>query len=263
MTGKEGPEMRVTIFSDTHGNAIALDAVLADVKRLGGVDAWWFVGDAVALGSDPVGTLERLEALPGLVAVRGNTDREVAGDVPNVEADLVELAASDPERARRALAMRRNFDWTRGMVTAAGQLDWLATLEVEARVTLPDGTRVLLVHAAPGTDDGTGIRNEPSDEELGGMLAGADADLVIVGHTHMPLDRSAAGVRAWNLGSVSLPFTDEKRAMWTLLEAGERGRGYRLERQFARYDAREVLEQLAAIDPPGAFVLREALAQGG
>lgn len=247
--------MRVAIFSDTHGNAIALDAVLADIERVGGVDACWFVGDAVALGSDPVGTLERLEALPRLVAVRGNTDREVVGEPP----DIVGLAATDPERARRVLAMRRNFDWTRGAVTAAGRLDWLVSLPVEERVELPGGTRVLLVHASPGTDDGPGIRDEQGDEELGGMLAGVDADLVIVGHTHKPLDRMAAGVRAWNLGSVSIPFTTEKRAMWTLLEADERG--YRLERQFARYDAREVLEHLDSIDPPGAFVLREALAQ--
>jgi len=253
--------MRVAVFSDVHGNSIALEAVLADVERLGGVDAYWFVGDAVALGSDPVGTIERLERLPGFVAIRGNTDREVTGDQPDVEAEILDLAANDPARARRALAMRRNFDWTRGAITAAGRLEWLDGLQVEARVTLPDGTRVLLVHAAPGTDDGPGIRDEQSDEELGRTLAGADAELVIVGHTHKPLDRTAAGVRAWNLGSVSLPFTAEKQAMWTLLEAGERG--YRLQRQFARYDAQEVLEQLAAIDPPAAFVLREALAEGG
>ncbi|MDQ3657978.1 MAG: metallophosphatase family protein, partial [Chloroflexota bacterium] len=155
--------MRVAIFSDVHGNAIALDAVLADIARTGGVDAYWFVGDAVALGSDPVGTLQRLETLPGLVAVRGNTDREVVDGAPDVEADILDLAANDPARARRALAMRRNFDWTSGAITAAGRLDWLAGLDVEARVTLPDGTRVLLVHAAPGTDDGPGIRIEQGD----------------------------------------------------------------------------------------------------
>ncbi len=253
--------MRVAVFSDIHGNSIALDAVLADIERVGGVDAHWFVGDAVALGFDPVGTIRTLEGLPGLTAVRGNTDRDTVRDAEGSDADFVALAAGDPVRAKRALAMLRNFAWTRGAVTEAKRRDWLANLPLADRVTLPDGTRVLLVHAAPGTDDGPGIRGEQSEEELSGTLASADADLVIVGHTHKPLDRTAAGARAWNLGSVSVPFTAEKRAMWTLLEAGDRG--YRLERQFARYDAQEVLEQLAAIDPPGAFVLREALAQDG
>lgn len=250
--------MRLAIFSDTHGNAIALDAVLADIERVGGVDAFWFVGDAAALGSDPVGTLERLAALPGLAAVRGNTDRETARDPDGLEDAFLAQAAREPARTRRWFAMLRNFAWTRGALMAAGQLDWLANLPVEERVTLPDGTRVLLVHAAPGTDDGDGIRDEQGDEELGASLAGAAADLVIVGHTHMPLDRTAGGVRAWNLGSVSLPFTDDKRALWTLLEADEGG--YRLERQFVRYDAAAVLAHLDAIDPPAAFVLRDALA---
>lgn len=210
--------------------------------------------------SDPVGTLQRLQALPGLVAVRGNTDREVAGagDGSNVEAELIALAASDPERARRALAMRRNFDWTRGAVTAAGQLEWLAGLPVEARQTLPDGTRVLLVHAAPGTDDGPGIRAEQGDDELRDILNAAGADLVIVGHTHLPLDRTVEDVRVHNLGSVSLPFTDEKRAMWTLLDADDAGTSYRLERQFAAYDAAAMNDQLDTLGVPAAAVVQAA-----
>lgn len=201
--------MRVAVFSDIHGNSIALDAVLADIERVGGVDAHWFVGDAVALGFDPVGTIRTLEGLPGLTAVRGNTDRDTVRDAEGSDADFV---------------------------------------------TLPDGTRVLLVHAAPGTDDGPGIRGEQSEEELSGTLASADADLVIVGHTHKPLDRTAAGARAWNLGSVSVPFTAEKRAMWTLLEAGDRG--YRLERHYDVYDVARMLSRLEAIHHPAEASIR-------
>ena len=67
--------MRLAIFSDVHGNPIALDAVLRDVRERGGADGYWVLGDIVALGYDPVGVLEQLAALSGLVAVRGNTDR--------------------------------------------------------------------------------------------------------------------------------------------------------------------------------------------
>lgn len=249
--------MRVAIFSDVHGNTTALEAVLADIERVGEVDAHWFVGDAVALGFDPVGTIQRLRDLPNLAAVRGNTDRETARDPDGLEDAFLAQAAREPARTRRWFAMLRNFAWTRGALMATGQFDWLAALPVEERVTLPDGTRVLLVHAAPGTDDGDGIREEQTDDEIGAILASTDADLVIVGHTHLPLDRTTAGVRAWNLGSVSIPFTDEKRAMWTLLVADETG--YRLERQFATYDAAAVLAHLDAVDPPAAFVLRDAL----
>ena len=246
--------MRVAVFSDTHGNSIALDAVLADVERVGGVEAYWFVGDAAALGFDPVGTIQRLAGLPGLVAVRGNTDRDVVEDTRDVDAEGLEFAATDPERARRTLAMLRNFAWTRGMVTAGGGFDWLAALPVEERTALPDGTRVLLVHAAPGTDDGPGIREEQTDEELADELSGADADLVIVGHTHKPLDRTVGGVRAWNLGSVSLPQTDDSRAMWTLLVSDNRG--YRLEHHVVAYDSAAMLLRLEALRVPAESTIR-------
>ncbi len=49
------------------------------------------------------------------------------------------------------------FSWTRGYLSATGWLDWLASLPLEVCVTLPDGTRVLGVHASPGRDDGSGL----------------------------------------------------------------------------------------------------------
>jgi len=244
----------MAVFSDVHGNSIALDAVLADVERVGGVDAYWFVGDAAALGFDPVGTIKRLADLPGLVAVRGNTDRNTVEDTQEVDAEFVSLAAHDPGRARTRFMILRNFAWTRGAVTAGGGFDWLAGLPLEERMKLPDGTRVLLVHAAPSTDDGPGIREEHSDDELNEMLVDAAADLVIVGHTHKALDRTVHGVRVFNLGSVSIPQTDELRAMWTLLEADERG--YRLERQFVAYDSVEMLRRLGMATPPAESTIR-------
>lgn len=246
--------MRVAIFSDVHGNSIALDAVLADVERLGGVDTHWFVGDAAAQGFDPVGALRTIAALPTLTAVRGNSDRFLV-DFPDEEiVATVRLAIDDPGQAEAGVRRIRGLAWTTGAVTVTGHLEWLASPPLERRVTLPDGTRVLLVHSRPGTDDGRGITAIQSDDELAPVLDGAQADLVIVGHTHTPLDRTVNGVRAWNLGSVSNPATAEKRAMWTLLIADEAG--YRLERQFAAYDAGRMLHELDHVRYPAAANIR-------
>lgn len=38
-------------------------------------------------------------------------------------------------------------------LAATGWFDWLAALPLEPRLTLPDGTRLLGVHAAPWPDD--------------------------------------------------------------------------------------------------------------
>jgi len=248
--------MRVAVLSDVHGNALALEAVLADVERAGGVDAYWFIGDAVALGDDPVRCLDLIDGLPGLLRVRGNTDRMTVADSGEVDEAFLDIAAKDRALAKRQMLMSRGFSWTRGVLVKAGWYDWLAAMPVEERLTLPDGTRVLLVHASPGTDDGPGLRDTQPEEEFVAQLAGAEADLVIVGHTHLPIDRTADGVRAWNLGSVSMPFTEDTRAMWTLLEADDTG--YTLTRQYATYDIPAMLERLANAHHPAEPIIRAA-----
>ena len=67
-------------LADIHANSIALQAVLVDIQAQGGVDEYWCLGDYVALGHDPVGTLELLAALPTAHFVRGNTDRYVISE---------------------------------------------------------------------------------------------------------------------------------------------------------------------------------------
>jgi predicted phosphodiesterase len=62
--------MRVAIISDIHANAIALDAVLANIDANGGVDKVWFAGDVADMGSDPAACISRFMAFPVLTAVR-------------------------------------------------------------------------------------------------------------------------------------------------------------------------------------------------
>ena len=52
--------MRIALLADIHGNAIALEAVLASIAREDGADEYWILGDVVALGPDPVGVMEHL-----------------------------------------------------------------------------------------------------------------------------------------------------------------------------------------------------------
>lgn len=240
--------MRVAVFSDVHGNPIAFDAVLADIEAAGGVDAHWFVGDAAAMGFDPAGAVERIRTLPGLLAVRGNTDRYTVDDAWGIDQVMDKAGTSAREEVQNFLGMIRSFAWTRGALQVSDGYDWVAGLPTEQRVTLPDGTRVLLVHAAPGTDDGPGFKPGMSEDDLRASLAGAGADLVFVGHTHQPMDETVDGVRLINLGSVSNPGTSDQRAMWTLLDADESG--YRIERRFAAYDVAAVIAEIGAAHHP-------------
>src|SRR5260370_3088706 len=178
--------MRLAILSDIHGNPLALDAVLADVQSQGEVDVYWVLGDFAALGYDPVTPLEQVTALSHARFTRGNTDRYVVTQDLPVQP---EQALQDPALLQEVIEAVRSFSWTRGYVSAAGWLDWLMNLPLEVRLTLPDGTRLLGVHASPGRDDGPGIHPKHSDDILEPRLAGFEADLGLVRPTHEPLHR--------------------------------------------------------------------------
>lgn len=71
--------MRIAVLADIHGNVLALDAVLDDLRQRGGADLIVNLGDCVSGPLWPRETMERLEALD-LPTVRGNHDRRVARD---------------------------------------------------------------------------------------------------------------------------------------------------------------------------------------
>jgi predicted phosphodiesterase len=243
--------MRLALFSDIHGNPLALAAVLADIRSQGEVDAYWGLGDFAALGYDPVTPLVTLSALPHARFTSGNTDRyAVTEDLPLPP----EKALQDPALLPRVIELARNFAWTKGYVSAAGWLDWLTNLPLEVRMTLPDGTRVLGVHASPGRDDGPGLKPTHSDEEAAQLLTGCEADVVIVGHTHVPLDRQVGKIRVINLGSVSNPVTPGLQATYGLLEADTQG--YRIQVRRVEYDREAVIKAIEqARHPTPAFLI--------
>jgi predicted phosphodiesterase len=245
--------MRVALLSDIHGNAIALDAVLADITARGGVEAYWVLGDLVALGPDPVGVMERLARLPGLRMIRGNTDRyTVTGDRPS---PTLEEARKDPGLLASLVETANTFAWTQGMVTAAGWLEDLRALPLEMTVTLPDGTRFLGVHASPGRDDGPGVEPEMKAEEIEALFEGCTAGLVCMGHTHQPSEQRWKGIHLVNPGAVSLALTPDRNASYVILEATEQG--YRIQHHRVVFDRDAVIDQLNKLGHPGrGFLIR-------
>lgn len=209
--------MKIAILADIHGNPLALDAVLTDIERRGAVDGYWILGDLCALGYDPATVLETLTALPNAVFIRGNTERYVVtGQRPP---PTYEQAAQNPSLIPIVAEVEGGFAWANGYLNATGWIDWLRNLPLEQRTTLPDGTRVLLVHASPGDDDGDGLHNGLTDAAFEAKINGCEADLIFVGHFHMAMDRRLNGVRAINPGAVSNNFAPDLRAGYAILSA--------------------------------------------
>jgi putative phosphoesterase len=179
--------MRVAALYDIHGNVPALEAALADVASAG-VDAVLIGGD-VAEGPQPVETLDLLESVDiPLRWVRGNCDREPS-------------------------------DWVAERL-GERRVTWLTTLPATDRVDVRGLGPVLFCHGSPQSDED--IVTAVSDpDRVAPMLAGVDEVIVVSGHTHVQFDRSVAGHRLINAGSVGMSYQGVAgHAFWTVLGPG-------------------------------------------
>ena len=226
--------MRIAVLSDIHGNCVALDAVLADIdsNNQEAVDEYWILGDLAAAGAQPLEVMERLDELTNARFVRGNSERYLTTGARPLATPVEEM--TDLSLLPAYVGVLESFAWTAGAMAAGGHLPFILDLPLEQRLTLPDESRVLLVHASPGRDDGAGFVPRYRDEEMGARLNGCDADLVCVGHTHWPQSFHLNGVHVVNPGSIGNPLIPSLRATYAVLEAD--GKGYRVEHRAVEYD---------------------------
>ena len=243
---------RIALFSDVHGNLPALDAVLRDIAVAGiaGRNVYC-LGDLVGYGPDPSGVVARIRDA-GIRTVRGNYDdgvgrrRGQCGCYYNTEQAKLDGAASYAF-TDEALSTRDH--------------KWLADLPDEIRFEVGD-VRVMLVHGSPRKINEY-LLPDREDEFLARLAEVAKADVVCVGHVHMPYHRVVHGADGHAIDYVSVPSVGkpkdgDPRAGWTELYLGEDGEVeptvHRVE-----YDLDAVVAAMAAAGLPAT--LGEALKQ--
>lgn len=202
--------MRIAVVSDIHGNLPALEAVLAEVARLG-ADVVVNLGDIVSGPLWPAETAARLMAL-SLPTIRGNHERQLstlpAGRLG--AADAFALAQLQP-----------------------GQRDWLAalpaTLQLDAEVFCchgtPESDLQYFLETVEGAYSGSqqpGIRAATTDEaaeRAGAAQRGVDQGVILCGHTHLPrVLQLADGRLIVNPGSVGLQAYDDDHPLPHVVE---------------------------------------------
>jgi predicted phosphodiesterase len=181
--------------------------------------------------------------------LRGNTDRYVYSGVDRPPPSI-EDASQDAARLPALVECAGSFAWTQGALSSGPWCNWLEQLPMEVRAVLPDGTRVLGVHAAPGRDDGLGLLAGSSPADQLARVRGCEADLVFGGHHHMPLDERVGDFHLVNLGSVSNPYAPDLRASYVLLDSDDHT--YRIEHRRVDYDRAAVIDQMHQLRHPGA-----------
>lgn len=210
--------MRVAILSDLHANLEALAATLKDVGERN-VEEVWCLGDVVGYGGAPQQVLDAIEARTR-TAVKGNHDHAVAtGDLDDfnpMAAAAARLHAhmlTPPERARL-------FALPTTLTRDVGDLE------------------VLLAHGSP--DDPIHEYVRPEDASEGQRRWHGLADVILLGHTHLPyaaVPKGGGAAGGWkaegfaetrvgapdsplivNPGSVGQPRDGDPRAAWLALD---------------------------------------------
>ena len=184
---------RVAVLSDVHGNAVALEAVLAEVVAeepelvVFGGDLTW--------GPLPEETLALVAALPmPTLFIRGNAERallEPSGELTLRERWLLERHSAD------ALAL-------------------LQTFVAQASVRIEHLGAVCFCHGSPRSDEEL-VTPGTRAERVRAMMGDLPESMLVTAHTHLQFDRRVAGRRIVNPGSVGMPYEGRLGAFWALL----------------------------------------------
>ena len=201
--------MKIAAVSDIHGNLLALEAVLEDI-RIQGADVIVNLGDLVSGPLQPQETAARLIALDA-PTIRGNHERYV------LRGDPALMGPSDRYAFETLLAAQRH---------------WIANLP--ASQWLQDD--VLLVHGTPRSDEeyfletvtAQGWRAATTSEIID-RAGDSHASLILCGHSHVPrtvvLDDGRVIV---NPGSVGLQAYDSRDPFAHRVETGSAHARYAL-----------------------------------
>jgi len=233
--------MRILIFSDLHANLEALAALHAVEKP---PDALFFLGDVVGYGPDPAACLGWVRAHV-THAVRGDHDHATAngGDFASPP-EYLDLAHATREHTLRQLK--------------PDALAYLRALPTTLQVEL-GGARFFLAHGSPREPLARAFDFVTAPEDaVRAELEGIVADVILLGHTHVPGLRRIGKAHIVNPGSLGQPRHGLPSATYAVWDDGH------LQIHHIDYDPKPTMNKLAlmSIDPELAERLREILEKG-
>ncbi|MDP2400766.1 MAG: metallophosphoesterase family protein [Actinomycetota bacterium] len=214
---------RIALFSDIHANLPALQAVLADIES-SDVAERYCLGDLVGYGPEPEAVIDLLRET-GIPTIQGNYDEGIG----NRRGECGCYYATDQARSDGAAS----YDFTSAAVDDE-HAAWLAALPGEVRFD-EAGVRILLTHGSPRKINEY-LLPDRTEAQLARLAAQAEADVVCVGHIHIPYHRAFSGqpvtdagssstvlpaVHYVSSGSAGKPKDGDPRACWVELVAGD------------------------------------------
>jgi putative phosphoesterase len=187
--------MKLLLIADIHANYEALQTVL-EIPH----DRAICLGDIVDYGPDPEKCIDllRKKAIP---TIRGNHDNAVAFKVD----------CQCGYKYKHLSIATREYTWK---VLDRSGMEYLQKLPLLIKEEI-DGKKLYLTHASPRSMFEY-IKPETSDEEIRNMVNEAmepvEAEFLVVGHSHIPMNRKLGNLTIINPGSVGQPRDGDIRA---------------------------------------------------
>lgn len=189
------PDIKIALLADVHANLAALQAVVQDAEERC-VDAFLNAGDSVGFGPHPNGVIEFL-CEKDIVSILGNYDAEVIEGKTDAKGDK-----------------KVSFKFTKKELAKSCQ-SYLYSLPRELRLEVA-GKKLLVTHGSPESID-EHIRQQTPDDRLKSLADKAEADVVVVGHSHEQFIRGVDDVYFVNPGSVGRPGDGNPQAAYAVL----------------------------------------------
>ena len=220
--------MRIVIISDIHGNFDALSALRETYDEL------WVLGDLVNYGPEPEPVIDFVR-FKASVVVRGNHDNSIGLN-------------EDPRCSSRFRAMAEATRRYTDSVLGPDYKTYLRNLPLHVELQRGN-TRFYLCHAVP-SDPLFGYCEAESPRWLQ-EAESVDADVILVGHTHVPIMRTLGSRVMVNPGSLGQPKTGSPEAQYAVWEDGK------IELKSYRYPAETTVAKIQTL--PIDAILRDEL----
>jgi putative phosphoesterase len=237
--------MKIAFISDIHGNAVALDAVLADISKKK-VDRVYVLGDICYRGPEPKRALELIRNLHTEV-IKGNADEWVVRGVREGEV---------PDKALELMNIERQ--WTVEQLEAA-DISYLEALPSRLQFTV-EGVEVSAFHATPDSLFEIVLPNADDEKIETTMMKPADASIYVYAHIHRPYIRYLNGKVIMNIGSVGLPFDGMTKSSYGLLEIEDGNITTSIQR--VSFDLEKVIQLYQEVNYPNANMMSEIIRNG-
>jgi putative phosphoesterase len=232
--------VKIVIISDIHGNLEALSALEEKFDEL------WVLGDLVNYGPNPAEVVDFVQANASVV-IRGNHDHAIGFN-------------EDPRCSPLFREMAQAMQQYTSSVLSASQKQFLR--ELPLRVTRQvEGVGVSMCHAVPS--DPLFAYCPPESTRWEAELQLANTDILLVGHTHLPFQRTFGVRRIVNPGSLGQPKTGTPAACYAIWDTAKRDAIIEL-RSF-EYPFGETVRKIDALPIPAVVKasLADVLRHGG